>query len=257
MTRLIDLYPRAWRARYGDELRDLVTARPLDLASRFDLFRGALDAHRHPELLDPGAAGPVGEGPVSRQRYADLVIARRLGLGSWLGAILWLGAWWISANGPMVGTGDEAYRDGSAGMLPLLGSMVLLSGGLVGHMIRLAGRAPMARFGAFVAIFAGPLWALGPWVLPIGALAVAGMVILALAAWWAEAWGAIAALTLVGSALAGGGLVVVAMLGMASAEIVLAILALTPIWLVVGATLQALPDRVDDGDALVAEGAIA
>jgi hypothetical protein len=49
------LYPRAWRDRYGDELLDLASRRPIDKRLRLDLVRGALDAHLHP--IDPPHIG--------------------------------------------------------------------------------------------------------------------------------------------------------------------------------------------------------
>jgi hypothetical protein len=42
---LLRLYPAAWRARYGDELADLIDERRLSLCDALDLLRGALDAH--------------------------------------------------------------------------------------------------------------------------------------------------------------------------------------------------------------------
>jgi hypothetical protein len=110
MSRLVDLYPRAWRARYGDELEDLVAARAPGFGGSIDLVLGAIDAHRHPELVDVTAPLPSGVEPVSRRRYQDLRVARRLGIASWLGAVAWIFAWIVAANGPMVGTGDDAYR---------------------------------------------------------------------------------------------------------------------------------------------------
>ena len=81
MSRLLRLYPRAWRARYGPELEDLVAHRPLGLSGSIDLIWGAMDAHRHPELVDPTTAGSATGLPgVSPQRLADLRVARRLGL---------------------------------------------------------------------------------------------------------------------------------------------------------------------------------
>jgi hypothetical protein len=53
MSRLVRLYPRAWRDRYGDEFLSLITDRPPTLVDLFDIARGALDAHLHPQL--PGA----------------------------------------------------------------------------------------------------------------------------------------------------------------------------------------------------------
>jgi hypothetical protein len=38
---LVRLYPRAWRARYGDELMALVDDGPLDVATKWDLARSA------------------------------------------------------------------------------------------------------------------------------------------------------------------------------------------------------------------------
>lgn len=47
------LYPAWWRERYGDEMGALLETRPPNARARFDLVRGALDAH----LRDPGS-GP-------------------------------------------------------------------------------------------------------------------------------------------------------------------------------------------------------
>src|SRR5687768_8208815 len=56
MSRIVRLYPEAWRDRYGDELAVLLEergARPRDLV---DLALGALDAHLH-GLTTGGRAG--------------------------------------------------------------------------------------------------------------------------------------------------------------------------------------------------------
>ena len=47
------LYPREWRARYETELLAVLEATGIDRRIRFDLARGALDAHLHP-LTAPG-----------------------------------------------------------------------------------------------------------------------------------------------------------------------------------------------------------
>jgi hypothetical protein len=44
MSRLLRLYPRAWRDRYGDEMAAILESRPLGMAGRLDLLAGALDA---------------------------------------------------------------------------------------------------------------------------------------------------------------------------------------------------------------------
>ena len=58
--RWLRLYPRDWRARYADELAELLEARPFDRRARLDLVRGALDAHLHP-LVPPniGLVAPI------------------------------------------------------------------------------------------------------------------------------------------------------------------------------------------------------
>jgi hypothetical protein len=56
---LLLLYPRAWQARYADEVSDLLAADPPGLRDRLDLVRGAMDAHLHParpSLVPPIAA---------------------------------------------------------------------------------------------------------------------------------------------------------------------------------------------------------
>jgi hypothetical protein len=52
-TRIVELYPRAWRARYGEELDALLEAGSLGIRDRIDLLRGALDAHLHPARPSP------------------------------------------------------------------------------------------------------------------------------------------------------------------------------------------------------------
>lgn len=56
MTRLLRLYPRAWRERYGPELRSLLAERTPRAADRFDLVRGAFDPHRGADITPTLAA---------------------------------------------------------------------------------------------------------------------------------------------------------------------------------------------------------
>jgi hypothetical protein len=48
VSALLRLYPRAWKARYGEEMAALLDDRPLGRRDRLDLFRGAVDAWLHP-----------------------------------------------------------------------------------------------------------------------------------------------------------------------------------------------------------------
>ncbi|HEX5822990.1 MAG TPA: hypothetical protein VFY18_00900 [Candidatus Limnocylindrales bacterium] len=51
MSRLVRLYPRAWRERYLAELEDLLADRPPTVRDRLDIVRGAFDAWVHPQLV--------------------------------------------------------------------------------------------------------------------------------------------------------------------------------------------------------------
>ena len=44
-NRLLQLYPRAWRERYGDEFLALVGDRPLGVTQIIDIVSAAIDAH--------------------------------------------------------------------------------------------------------------------------------------------------------------------------------------------------------------------
>lgn len=251
MSRLVALYPRAWRVRYGDELEELVAARPLGLGGSIDLVLGAIDAHRHPELVDP-AADPVSV-PVSRQRFEDLRVARRLGRAAWLGAGLWIVGWAVMASGPIVHDAEGSYRDGSAGAPFVFAATVLLAAGLLGQLIRLPRSSRLARAGAIAALIGWPVWGLGPWVMLFLVLGLAGLATLAVGARLAGSWGTLAALATVGAAAGVTALFAVSLVvdGGRATEILdpvsLGFLVLTPVWLVVGGTLQALPP-VEPGD---------
>jgi hypothetical protein len=248
MNRLLRLYPQAWLARYGPELDEIVGSRPLGLGGSIDLVLGAIDAHRHPELVDPSAEPAVGLAPVSRQRYEDLRVARRLGRAAWLGAVLWVGGLAIWTTGPIVRDAAGSYRDGSAAWPLLFGAMVALAAGMLGQLVRLPPGSRLARAGAFAALIAWPLWGLAPWVMVSGVVGIVGTVLLAVGARLAGAWGwraSIATCAAVATMAAG---MAVSLAGPGAGRatelldpLTIAFLALTPAWLAVGATLQALP----------------
>jgi hypothetical protein len=256
MSRLVNLYPRAWRARYGDELEELATARPLGLGGAVDLMLGALDAHRHPELVDPTLVAVAVHEPVSRRRYEDLRVARRLGQGTFVGAVLLVIAPIVALNGPVVLDGDGAYRDGMAAVPFMLAAMTLLSGGLLGQLIRIGPGHRVARAGAILAVVCGPLWALGPWLVALWALALAGLVVFAVGAWRARNLSGAAMLAIVTPGVVSIAIVAVGIQAQADRLhfvnlFAVAILALIPIWLAIGATLLPLPEvQGDPGPAV-------
>ena len=58
MTFLLRLYPKSWRARYGDELAEILDAQPPSLGLFVDVLAGALDARLHPRLIVSSTRGP-------------------------------------------------------------------------------------------------------------------------------------------------------------------------------------------------------
>lgn len=238
MSRLVRLYPQAWRDRYESEFLGLLGERTPTLAHRFDIVRGALDAHLHPQVrrhADAPAPHPVPDD--------DLRVARRLGFAAVIGAVLWPAAFAVASIGPVVYDGDGAYRDGAAALPILLLAVILLAAGLVGHLIRLPRDARLARGSALTAIPFLVLWGLGPWLWPLGLVVVGLLVVLAIAGRRSGAWPLWASLTVVAAgvgvtAIGAAGAALAGTDRMAGGFVFLAIgLVLVPAWLGVGATL--------------------
>ena len=65
MTRLIKLYPPAWRRRYGRELAELISTQPASFGTAIDLIAGAVDAWLNPQSSTAStAADPKGAEPM-------------------------------------------------------------------------------------------------------------------------------------------------------------------------------------------------
>lgn len=160
MSRLLDLYPRAWRARYGPEIVAILGAQPPTLGDRFDLIRGAFDAHLHPELVDRDAEPRDVRASSTRSVLAGVLIA--LGSASWLAGIAL--------------TAYPQY-DISAGSLSALGILVPLGGLLfaVAYARLVWSTGPRGRFGSvFIAAFA---LAIVPMVWPMAVVGFWGLMI--------------------------------------------------------------------------------
>jgi hypothetical protein len=187
MSRLVDLYPRAWRARYGGELLALLEERPPTLADRLDVVRGAFDARLHPQL--PG--GDVA--PVDERSN----VGRRAGWATLAGALVWLLSLVVAINGPLVRDGSDVYRDGMVAMPIFVLAMILLVVGLAATALRLPEPARVGRGAAWVAGVGLILWAMAPWVLLTGLAGVIGLAVLGLAAVRAGTWPALSLVVVV------------------------------------------------------------
>jgi hypothetical protein len=191
MSRLVDLYPRAWRERYGAELADLLEQRPPSLLDRVDLVRGAVDARIHPQLVAPASPEPVDDGVIN---------ARRAGWFTLAGAATWLGGVVVAVNGPLVHDEWGTYRDGGGGLPLIILAMALLAVGIAATAERLPSGDRLGRAGAWLAGGGGLLWAMAPWVMVTGLVGAFGFVCLGVAAVRARhwpAWGVAAALAAV------------------------------------------------------------
>ncbi len=170
MSRLVGLYPRPWRERYEAEFRELMAERPPALADRIDIVRGALD-----ERLRPQVPGP--------ERTPD-----RIGFGPLVGFALLAGAVLIMANGPVRYDEYGMYRDGALAFPLFIISLILLSIGLHRVVDRLPAEATVPRAAGWAAIIAGPIWALMPWVMPIGLAFLVGVLGVVVGARRARIW---------------------------------------------------------------------
>jgi len=163
VSRLLRLYPPAWREGYGDEFLALLADRPPSVRESVDIVRGAIDARLDPQL-------PRTRGSTDRRFVAPLV-----------GAVLFGAAWLIALNGPVRIDAYGTYRDGAAAMRFWLTSMLLLAVGFVSIVNRLPGRARVGRGAAVVAALEALTWSFGPWVMAAAIAMLGATVVLAVA----------------------------------------------------------------------------
>ncbi len=110
MSRLVRLYPRAWRDRYEDEFLRLIVDRPPSRLERFDIVRGAIDAWLHPQVRRAASASREG-----RDTTAVAVTAVLGGLA-------------FAVSGVSIAVariGPYGYKDNDLGIPILIGGMVL------------------------------------------------------------------------------------------------------------------------------------
>ncbi|HEU0236474.1 MAG TPA: hypothetical protein VFR14_08550 [Candidatus Limnocylindrales bacterium] len=179
MSRLVSLYPRRWRARYGDELLGLLAERPPSGLDRLDLIRGAVDARLHPGLAGPGELAPI-DARAARHRRAGIVTL--------VGAGLWLGGMVVAINGPVVYDSWGTYREGGAALPLIIAATALLAFGLAGTAERLPSGVWLGRVGALASGAGFLLWSVAPWVMATGAVGVLGFTVLGVSAIRSGQW---------------------------------------------------------------------
>ena len=165
MSGLLRLYPRRWRERYGEEFEELLAERPPSVRHRFDIARGALDAHLHPQLVDPDRV-------VDRWWLVPLA-----GLGLFI-----LGLLIVTASPERF---DEygSYRDANMALIPLLGAIALLIVGIARLALFLPTEPGALRVIGFVGVSSGVVWAIAPWVGILGVTFFGATAVVAFGAW--------------------------------------------------------------------------
>lgn len=178
MSRLVSLYPRPWRERYEDEFLALMSDRQPSIGERLDIVRGAIDARLHPQRPGPDRTA-------DRFGYAALA-----GLAAFIAAIV------VMANGAVQYDEYGTYRDGSAAVPFMMVATFLLSLSLFRVVMRLPSEAIVGQSAGGLAIVILPFWPLMFWVLPVGVVVLASVVVVATSAARAGIWPAWIAISL-------------------------------------------------------------
>ena len=146
MIRLISLYPRAWRDRYGLEFQTLMSERPPTPRDRLDIVRGALDARLHPQLRE---ASPDG---TPRQVRIGATVAV-------LGGGLWIAAGFAFLGSSIIP--ELGYKDSSSAVvIAMAGALVT---GIAAFLVASSLPARSALTNAAIAIVLGALAMTQPW----------------------------------------------------------------------------------------------
>jgi hypothetical protein len=149
MTRLVRLYPAAWRERYEVELKALLDERPPDVLDRLDIIRGAIDARLHPQ----GRHDP----PEPAESLGGLRLA---GSVATIGGVLWALASIGFYGAPYIN--DLGYKD--SGSVALVGATAAAVTGLAAVMIiRLMADRSVVLWGSAAAIALGAIGLALPW----------------------------------------------------------------------------------------------
>ena len=161
MSRIVRLYPAAWRERYETEFLSLLDERPPTLLDRLDIIRGAIDARVHPQVA-PGAGEPE----------SGAAGMRRAGATAVLGGVFWALAGLAFYGAPYID--DLGYKD--SGAVVLLGAAAAASTGLGAvMMLRRMARRSIPLWGSAAAILLGAIGLALPW--PILLIGYFGIVI--------------------------------------------------------------------------------
>jgi len=143
MSRLLRLYPAAWRDRYGAEFIGTLQERPVGLTGSVDIVHGAIDAHLHPEL--------IGDAP-------HVWTHRLPGLMATAAGLIW--SWYYLR---IVRAGPEDWGYGV--LIAMLLMLFAVLGDYVASYARQIGLTTSLLVAAIVVAGIQPLWVIGDGVL--------------------------------------------------------------------------------------------
>jgi hypothetical protein len=152
-SRLVRLYPEAWRARYADEFESLLEARPLGPFEVADIVLGALDARLRGSRSTRSSGGLP---PIS---------PRAGGYAALFGGVLWAGGLLgIIAGEPWSNLGIAGQFFGTPALLVALVCLV----GFAGRNHRLAAwSSVVVALAGQLLLILGMWWASAPWDQPV------------------------------------------------------------------------------------------
>ena len=133
MKRILRLYPRGWRERYGDEVEAILEERAFGPFELIDLFLGAVDAHLHLRGLGTG----------SEHRKGITMSLRTAGTAAIIGGAVWGLTWLLVAA---ASNDDGNMPIAFLTMLIAVGAMLVALAGLSAHQARVHRRVTWASF---------------------------------------------------------------------------------------------------------------
>lgn len=141
MRYLIRLYPRAWRARYGEEFAALVASQPLRPGLVLDILAGAIDAHLRPQAHVSSATNTTeGGGQVMKLLTVRCTDARNLSSAEQWRAALLIVVGSVGISLAYVGVnrlwGDNLFVEAlGIGVFPIALMLATMPGYLRGHSL--------------------------------------------------------------------------------------------------------------------------
>lgn len=159
MSRLLRMYPPAWRERYLEEFTELLDARPASLADRFDILRGALDAWIHPQVRRADHAPAPDRQPIA---WSSLVPAIAGGILLIVGGV-------SIATSPF--SAAFGYRESEAGTAAIVLGLIAIGLSALAIARSTPGGSPSSMKAAAVMLGGGLLMIAGWPLLIVGFLA--------------------------------------------------------------------------------------